>query len=132
MKYLSILLLALLCATAQAQPAAYGGIAADAATTAHALAQGAAEANPLGWATVPLRLGVVAYASTLTPEQGVPVVRAVTQVSYGAAVANLVNLPVGMTVTLILWLKDKPERDFYAMCARIKAPEQRCVYKEPA
>ena len=65
------------------EPEAYGAIAADTATTAAALARaGFVEANPLGWAVVPLSIGAVEYAQTLPPEKGVVLVDAIGSVKW--------------------------------------------------
>jgi hypothetical protein len=106
---------------------AYLGTAADAATTAAALASpGLGEMNPLGWATVPLRLGIMQYAKTLPREEGQPVMDAVSASGWGAAANNLLVLAgasgvaapiVGLAIGYAVWKSGETEREFWHMCA---------------
>ena len=72
------------------------GIAADLGTTALGLAMGAAEANPLGLATVPLKFLVKAQIDKIPDEnQRREATARFTGVQLGAAAANLCTLAVG-------------------------------------
>lgn len=104
---------------------AYMGTAADAATTAAALATpGFVETNPLGWATVPLRMAAIQYAKSLPREEGQPVMDAVSATSWGAAASNLLMLAgasaaapiVGLAVGYSVWKKGETEREFWYLC----------------
>jgi hypothetical protein len=132
-------LAALQCAHAGEQDA-YSGIAADAATTGLALsAPGLAEANPMGWATVPLRLMMVQYAKSLPREQGQPIMDATAAVGWAAAANNLLALAgasvagplVAVAVGYSMWKKGEPEREFWAICAEQRKihPNLKCNYQ---
>lgn len=129
MKLIALILAALLCGcSVTKEPGAYGAIAADTATTAAGLAAGATEMNPLGWAVLPLSIGLVEYAGTLPPEEGVPLVHAVSAAKWGAAASNLLVLAgagpasfiVGLGLWWHLWTQGQPEREFWAICAMEK------------
>ena len=110
----------------------YSGITADGASTAYALSKGATELNPLGYATIPLRLSLVSYAKTLPAEQGKPIIQATNSFGWGAAIWNLTFNPIfGIGMAYILWSQDAKEREFYDLCARYKTPEQKCVWIPP-
>jgi hypothetical protein len=119
---------------------AYGGIAADAVTTGIALSTpGIVETNPLGWATVPIRLAIMQYAKSLPREEGQPVMDAVSATGWGAAANNLAVLagmgPIGPVVALAVgytvWKSGENERDFWVACAAQKSMEAgvSCEYK---
>jgi hypothetical protein len=58
---------------------AYTGIAADAVSTGLALsASGVVEMNPMGWATIPIRLAMVQYAKSLPEEEGRPMMQSIS------------------------------------------------------
>ena len=104
---------------------AYLGTAADAATTAAALATpGFVETNPLGWATVPLRIAAIQYAKSLPREEGQPIMDAVSATGWGAAAGNLLMLAgvgaaapvVGIAVGYSVWKKGETEREFWHLC----------------
>ena len=131
---LAALAMCLICGTSQAQTQAYSGIAADGVSTAIGLARGAVELNPLGWATIPLRIGMVEYAKTLPREQGQPIIDATAAIGWGAALSNIVAPGVGLMVGLILWQQGSEERAFLDACARHKrvlpsAANLPCVWK---
>jgi hypothetical protein len=105
---------------------AYSGIAADAVTTGIALSvPGIAETNPLGWATIPIRLAVMQYAKSLPREEGQPVMDAVSASGWGAAASNLAVLAgagaaapiLGIAVGYAIWKNGQPEREFWTACA---------------
>jgi hypothetical protein len=117
---------------------AYTGIAADAVSTGVALsASGVVEMNPLGWATIPIRLAMVQYAKSLPEEEGQPMMQSISAAGWGAAANNLLILagastaaaPVlGLAVTYAMWKKGAPEREFWAICAAQKKvhPQLKC------
>ncbi len=124
---------------AQAEPRmAVDGVVADALTTWAGLGAGAAELNPLGYATVPLRIGVVIYARKLPREEGLPIIHGITAVSWGAAASNLgVVLGAGTAAPVValmvgvgIWHAGADEREFWRQCAefRIGHPERTCNY----
>jgi hypothetical protein len=119
---------------------AYTGVAADAASTGAALATpGITEANPLGWATVPLRLAAIQYAKTLPREQGQPVMDAVSASGWGAAANNMMVLAgastvapiIGIAIGYAVWKSGEEERGFWEACAIHKQmdPNVKCEYR---
>lgn len=133
--------LALAAASAHADDTqAYTAVAADAATTAAALATpGIIEANPLGWATVPIRLAIVQHAKTLPREQGQPLMDATSAGGWGAAANNLLVLAgagpaapvVGLAVAFAVWKSGENEREFWRLCAMHKEmdPNVQCNFR---
>lgn len=128
MKPLAAILCALIlsgCASLDNRQHAYVGVAADGVSTAIALsAPNIVEANPLGWWTLPLRIGIIEYAKTLPPHEGVPVLHATEAVGWGAAVNNLLVFAgvqaapvIGLAVGLYLWHQGSDEREFMRACA---------------
>jgi hypothetical protein len=120
-----ILAIALLSAPLHAQHAA---LAADAATTAAALSAGAVELNPIGWAAVPIRLGLIEAAKSLPDEERVPVYHMMNASGYGAAANNigvfmgLQGAPVfGLMVGIGIWAGGREEREFFRACATHRA-----------
>jgi hypothetical protein len=119
---------------------AHAGVAADAASTAAAFsAPGIGEVNPLGWATVPVRLAVVEHAKTLRREEGQPIIDAVSASSWGAAANNLMVLAgagaaapiIGVVVSYAVWKAGGTEREFWRVCAVYKQidPPVQCAFK---
>ncbi|MBL8387019.1 MAG: hypothetical protein JNK17_02160 [Hydrogenophaga sp.] len=126
---------------------AVAGQAADVATTAAGLALGAAEANPLGLATLGVK-AVVAHQIRQAPADEQPglwsaygafgwgaaannlcVVAAMATGGVSAALCPLLGLAAGMSV----WEADKAAREeatFWAICARERerVPGLECVY----
>ncbi len=79
------------------------GMAADLGTTALGLAMGAAEANPLGLATIPLKLMVKAQIDKIPDEnQRREATARFTGVQFGAAAANLCTLAIGSPAVAVL------------------------------
>jgi len=117
------------------------GVAADAATTAASLATpGLAETNPLGWATLPIRLAIIEHAKTLPREEAQPLVDMTSASGWGAAANNLMALAgaagpaapiVGMAVAYAVWKKGETEREFWKMCAVHKQfnPATKCEFR---
>lgn len=120
--------------------AAYLGVTADAVSTAATLAvPGIVEANPLGWATVPLRVAAIEYAKTLPREERQQILDAVSAGGWGAAASNLLMAAgataaapvVGMVVVAVLWKSGEQEREFWRLCAvhRRMTPGVSCEYR---
>jgi hypothetical protein len=79
--------------------AANAGIAADLGTTALGLSLGAAEANPLGLALLPLKFLVKAQIDKIPEEnQRREATAQFTGMQYGAAAANICTLAIGNPV----------------------------------
>jgi hypothetical protein len=131
-KQLSAVAIAVACTFAFASHAmageqeAYVGTAADAVTTGAALASpGFTEANPLGWATVPIRMALIERAKALPREEGQPLMDAVSASSWGATANNLLMLAgassvapvIGIAIGYAVWKKGETEREFWHMCA---------------
>jgi hypothetical protein len=103
--HLTFIAALLLAGTASAQSAAplsdaaTAGIAADVGTTALGLSMGAAEANPLGLAVLPLKFLVKAQIDKIPEEnQRREATAHFTGMQYGAAAANLCTLAIGNPV----------------------------------
>lgn len=118
----------------------YGGVAADAVSTGLALTvPGAVETNPLGWATVPIRMAVLQHAKRLPREEGQPLMDSVSATSWGAAANNLLVLAgagpaapvVGIVVGMAVWKSGETERQFWRMCAlhRSRDAATKCEFK---
>jgi hypothetical protein len=141
MRRLALMAMVLWSGMALAQAGAYGGIAADAVTTSLATqVPGVVEANPLGLATVPIRLALIEHTKSLPPEQAKPVLDAITASSIGVSVNNLLILAgvgaapvVGLIVGMTLWDRGAEEREFWFMCAeqRRDQPQLTCRYTKP-
>jgi hypothetical protein len=134
-----VFVLALLAPVAHAQ---YDALAADAATTAGALAAGGVELNPLGWWTVPIRLGILESAKSLPDQDRVMVHHGMNATGYGAAANNLLvfmgsaGAPVfGLMVGLGIWAGGRDEREFFQICARERVywgnPSMTCAFTPP-
>jgi hypothetical protein len=115
------------------------GVAADAASTAAGLAQGASEANPLGLVTVPIRLVIHEHTKTMPREDAQPINDALNATGWGAAAYNLLFLagagpaaPVaGLAVVYSIWKSGETEREFWHLCAVHKQmdPSVKCAFK---
>ena len=119
---------------------AYSGIAADAVTTGISLGvPGVVETNPLGWATLPIRLAITEHAKTLPREEGQPIMDAMSASGWGAAASNLLVLAgagpvaplVGVAVGYAVWKSGETEREFWRMCAVHKTmdPGVQCRFR---
>jgi hypothetical protein len=107
--HLTLIAALLLAGTACAQSAAplgdaaNAGIAADVGTTALGLSLGAAEANPLGLAVLPLKFLVKAQIDKIPEEnQRREATAQFTGMQYGAAAANVCTLAIGNPVVAAL------------------------------
>lgn len=108
-KYLSLIAALLIAGSAYAQspnPAsglANAGIAADLGTTALGLSMGAAEANPLGLAVLPLKFLMKAQIDKIPDENRRREVSAqFTGIQFGAAAANLCTLAIANPAVALL------------------------------
>lgn len=121
------------CATMSSPDRAYGAVAADGLTTAIGLAEGAKEANPLGFATIPIRFAIIEHAKRLPPEEGQPIIDTVDAVGWGAAVANLLwvfgppGLMVGGAVMGVVWESGSEKREYLRICAMLRAEKPNLV-----
>jgi hypothetical protein len=119
----------------------YSAVAADAATTATGLSMaGIAEANPLGWATIPLRVAIIEEAKTMPIEEGTPVLHLISAQGWALAVNNLLvmagagpfSLAAGLMVGIGIWAGGEDERLFWQNCSthRRLEPEKtlECVW----
>ena len=145
MKPMVALLLAF-CLTVHAGPAeqAQQSAAADVVTTGVGLALGAAEANPLGLALIPLKLIALDYAGRLPDGEKQTVQSAVGSFWLGAAANNICVIfsllsggtfaplcaAAGVAVALQRWNAGADEREFWALCARerVKNPKMTCEF----
>lgn len=145
MKPLVALLLAF-CLTAQADPSqrTQEAAVADVATTVMGLSLGAAEANPLGLALIPLKLIVLDYAAGLPDGEKQTVQSAVGSFWLGAAANNICVIfsllsggtfaplcaAAGVAVALQRWNAGADEREFWALCARerVQNPKTTCEF----
>ena len=145
MKPLAAILL-ILCLTAQADSSqrAQEAAVADVATTVMGLSLGAAEANPLGLALIPLKLIALDYAAGLPDGEKQTVQSAVGSFWLGAAANNICVIfsllsggtfaplcaAAGVAVALQRWNAGADEREFWALCARerVKNPKMTCEF----
>ena len=108
------------------------------------LALGAAEANPLGLALIPLKLIALDYAAGLPDGEKQTVQSAVGSLWLGAAANNICVIfsilsggtfaplcaAAGVAVALQRWTTGADEREFWALCARerVKNPKMTCEF----
>ena len=141
-----VALLLAFCLTVHAGPAeqAQQSAAADVVTTGVGLALGAAEANPLGLALIPLKLIALDYAGRLPDGEKQTVQSAVGSFWLGAAANNICVIfsllsggtfaplcaAAGVAVALQRWNAGADEREFWALCARerVKNPKMTCEF----
>lgn len=133
----------MLATAAQAQPSTTAA-ALDVASTAVSIAIGATEANPIGLATIPLKLAAIAHANTLPEGERQEQHLALATVWRGAAVNNLcviaaivtggafapACIALGAVSVVKDYLTDAEQRQFWAICAAERAsnPRIRCTY----
>ena len=141
-----VTILLTLCLTAQADTSqrAQEAAVADVATTVMGLSLGAAEANPLGLALIPLKLVALEYAGRLPDGEKQTVQSAVGSFWLGAAANNICVIfsllsggtfaplcaAAGIAVALQRWNAGADEREFWALCARerVKNPKMTCEF----
>lgn len=147
MKAIAALLLAL-CLHAHADTAerAQNAAIADVASTGAALALGAAEANPLGLLTLPMKFAAIRYAEGL-PDGDKQTAQSVISSMWRGAAANNVRVigsivtggtfaPVcavaGFAVAWHEWQSGEIEREFWYVCATLRReqPELACVWNK--
>lgn len=136
MKYLFALAMACCFSAMASEQDAYTGVAVDAATSAAAIGAGGLEVNPLGFATIPLRIGVMEYAKTLPREESQPLMDAITASGWGAAANNLLVLAgagvvaplFGIVVGYTIWEHGETEREFWRLCAIHQQWEEKVVH----
>jgi ABC-type Fe3+ transport system permease subunit len=124
MKLIPALILVL--ATGGCASQQYSAVAADAATTAVGLSiPGVVEMNPLGFATVPIRMAIIDHAKRQPIAEGTKTLHAVSASSWGAAANNAlivagagtaIALPIGIVVAWMVWKNGEPEREFWNNC----------------
>jgi hypothetical protein len=118
---------------------AYQATAADAISTGAALATpGVVELNPLGWATVPLRLLAIQNAKSLPREEAQPQLDMISASSWGAAANNVLVMAgvgaaapvVGLVVGYAVWRSGEKEREFWQLCAvhQKMSPGAKCEF----
>ncbi len=130
------------CAGTSSRAQAYGGVGADAVSTAVAVAGfGAVEANPLGWWLWPFTAGLIEHAETLPDDERVRVHHAISASRWGVAVHNICSpfgglfcvIP-GAVVSGVLWAGGAAERAFFDACMVHKVvvgnPALLCSYSE--
>lgn len=143
---LRALILSLACLSAQAQTAEQAA-AADVATTGVGLALGAAEMNPVGMLTLPLKLIAIQQAEALPTGEREYALSAISSMWTGAAANNLcivaailtggafapACLIVGAAVGMQRWDAAADERLFWAVCAdeRTRNPRLTCEFTKP-
>lgn len=148
MKALAALLLAL-CLSAHADPSerAQNAAIADVASTGAALALGAAEANPLGLLTLPMKFAAIRYAEGLPDGDKQTAQSVISSMWRGAAANNVCVImsivtggtfaPVcaiaGFAVAWHEWQSGEIERQFWMVCAYEKQsnPELKCSFTTP-
>ena len=147
MRLLAALLLVLLTGCTTMRDKATTAAAHDVATTAAGLAAGAAEANPLGLITIPVKIGALAYADGLPTGERETTQAAVAALWTGAAANNWCVLAsiasggtlapacimLGLVVALKVWEGTTMERQFWMICARERQskPDLVCRYTTP-
>ena len=140
------LILSLLCLSAQAQTAEQAA-AADVATTGIGLALGAAELNPVGVLTLPLKLIAIQQAEALPTGEREYALSVISSMWTGAAANNLcivaailtggafapACLVIGAAVGMQRWDAGADERLFWAICAheRESNPRLTCEFTKP-
>ena len=147
MKSLCALLLAL-CLHAHADTAerAQNAAIADVASTGAALALGAAEANPLGLLTLPMKFAAIRYAEGLPDGDKQTAQSVISSMWRGAAANNVCVImsivtggtfaPVcaiaGFAVAWQEWQAGEIEREFWHLCATLRReqPELACVWNK--
>lgn len=142
--------LALLIATAPAHATlgdrAGNAALADSATTLGALALGAAEANPIGLATIPAKIGILWHCKALPEDERAECLSVADALWGGAAVNNVciiaalltagafapVCVAAGVGYGIWSWNKSAPEREFAYKCEEAKRAwgmTEKCVFK---
>ena len=142
-----IAILLLTCSLAHGQTAEQSQTAAltDLGSTAIGLALGAAEANPLGVLTIPLKFVLIDQADKLPDGEKQRAHSVIGSLWHGATVNNVcviavlasggaatpACLLVGVVAGSIRWQSTQMEREFWVLCANLRSdtPELTCTYK---
>lgn len=141
-----IAILLLSCSLAHGQTAEQSQTAAltDLGSTAIGLAMGAAEANPIGVLTIPLKFVLIDRADKLPDGEKQRAHSVIGSLWHGATVNNVcviaaiatggafapVCLVAGVVAGSIRWQSTQMEREFWALCAtlRTETPELKCNF----
>ena len=148
MKLIALLLALCLSGCAITRSPASDAVVADVASTGVGLALGAAEANPLGLVTIPVKLSLLAYAENLPDGEKQQAQTMLSAVWNGAAVNNVCVIAVILTggaasfPCILLGLgygaweytstkANQMQAEFTEMClsARKEMPNMKCFYK---
>lgn len=145
-----IAILLLSCSLAHGQTAEQSQTAAltDLGSTAIGLAMGAAEANPIGVLTIPLKFVLIDRADKLPDGEKQRAHSVIGSLWHGATVNNLCVVAAiatggafatacfvaGVVAGLHRWQSTAMEREFWALCAweRQRIPDLKCIYTTPA
>lgn len=148
MKIVAVLLFLCLNVHADTAERAQNAAIADVATTGIGLALGAAEANPIGLATIPLKLVILDYAESLQDGEKQELQSAIASIWGGASANNLCVIAaiatggtfapacvlLGLVYGLTQWETSANERLFWKACQlekeRQNNPALKCIYKK--
>jgi len=119
----------------------------DIGSTAIGIALGAAEANPIGIATIPLKFWLLDRANTLTDGEKQQAQSTLSAMWHGATVNNVcviasiltggtfapACLIAGLVAGVNKWQSTAMEREFWSICAYEKQrnPALQCAYTTP-
>ena len=147
MRFLASVLL-LVCGLVNAQDAERSNTAAltDLGSTAIGLALGAAEANPIGVLTIPLKFVLIDRAEKLPDGEKQHAHSVIGSLWHGATVNNVcviaaiatggafapVCLVAGVVAGSIRWKSTAMEREFWSLCASLRAeqPALKCEFTQ--
>lgn len=140
----TLALLAATCASAQTADQSQTDALTDLGSTAIGLAMGAAEANPVGLLTIPLKFVLIDQADKLPDGEKQHAHSVIGSLWHGATVNNLcvvaaiatggafapACLVAGLVAGVHRWQSTQMEREFWALCAnlRTETPELKCVF----
>lgn len=143
-RLIAILLLVATCANAQTAEQSQTAALTDLGSTAIGLAMGAAEANPIGVLTIPLKFVLIDRADKLPDGEKQRAHSVIGSLWHGATVNNVcviaaiatggafapVCLVAGVVAGSIRWQSTQMEREFWALCAtlRTETPELKCNF----
>lgn len=132
------------CASAQTAEQSQTDALTDLGSTAIGLALGAAEANPLGVLTIPLKFVLIDQADKLPDGEKQRAHSVIGSLWHGATVNNVCVIAVlasggaaapacllaGVVAGSIRWKSTQHEREYWALCShlRIEMPELKCQF----
>ena len=138
-------LLSATCASAQTAEQSQTDALTDLGSTAIGLALGAAEANPLGVLTIPLKFVLIDQADKLPDGEKQRAHSVIGSLWHGATVNNVCVIAVlasggaaapacllaGVVAGSIRWQSTQNERDYWALCSHLRTemPELKCEFK---